>query len=446
MRSLFSKIFGSMIITITLVLIIVLGSMYISTRISTSKWHDTIIEEYTEIVTKNLAFAEEQETLGRTVIFEDIIINSIDDNRITGLTFYDTSGEQLFRWSRKNGDDPRTANEINLKAYDLPIEYLGEQMGVAKVLTISPNTYDITKDYINRLLFTLLISFVTSVLCSFILAYLLSKNIMTPITQISDSLSKLTEGINTAEINTKTDIKELYDISKAAERLQQEIISNERSRAAWLNNIGHDLNTPVTSLRVQIEGLCDHVFTPSDKIFNSMNDELVTLGNRISSFIDLAQLDSPDQKVNYTVVHSSELVDVLKYSFQDIKKTKDISVLQEIEKFDFSTDLSLITKAFGAILDNAFNYTPEGGDIHIYGKDVPEGILFTVENTGMISPEILPQIFHELIKDDFSRGKSGAGLGLSVVKRITTLLGGTVSIRNTEYNMVQCKVLLPKKA
>ncbi len=445
MRSLFSKIFSSIIITSICMLIIVLGSMYVATRISTNKWNDKIVENYQEILEKNLAFAEEQESLGRTVIFKDIIINSIEDNRISAITFTNTDAEEGFRWTSEKETAERPPKDLNRTTSEIPIEYMGVATGTVEVITLSPNNYELTKDYINRLLFTLVISLIASVIISLILAYLLSKKIATPITQISRSLAQLTEGINSAEINTNIQIKELFDISKAAERLQQEFISNERSRATWLNNIGHDLNTPVTSLRVQIEGLSDHVFTPSDKIFNSMKNELTILGNRISSFMDLSQLDSPDLEVVYSNIHSSEFLLPLLSSYEELQNKRSIEVVHEIENFTFSSDLELLTKATGAILENAFAYTPDGGIIRVFGKEVPEGTLFIIENTGRISPDILPQIFHELIKDDFSRGRSGAGLGLSVVKRITTLLEGTVTLKNTEDAMVQCRLLLPHK-
>ena len=128
----------------------------------------------------------------------------------------------------------------------------------------------------------------------------------------------------------------------------------------------------------------------------------------------------------------------------------------------FFCDPLLLQRCLSNIVQNAFQYTKEGGEVKfILDRIEDEGggkVRIRILNTGSI-PEIdLPKIFNRLYRGDRSRSTAGSGLGLSIAKAVVSLHHGSVSVRNippgedgagcnkTETPMVCVSVLIPESA
>ena len=446
MRTLFSRIFGSIIITVLLVLAIVFASIYISSVQATNRWNEEIVSEFTSNLQTNLQFAEEQEDLGKSVVLTDVIVNSIEDTRISYLSFTDTEGNEVISMKRDPADEDDGAHpskDMVPRGFDIPVMYAGNLMGTVTIGTFSPSAFKMTQDLFDKILTALISSILAAVVISTVLAVILSKNISKPISQISESLSMITRGNSTAEIRNISSIREIERITDDVRALQKEITDNERERSNWLKNIGHDLNTPVTALKVRIEGLLDGVFPPSEKMYAQMKRELLVLENRIHSFMDLSLLDSPDITISPSRIQSKPFLNGLLNAFSDLEERKSIEVQHKIEDFTFFADQFLLTKALDAVIENAFIYTPEGGEITATCYSGSRYIFFSIENTGRIPEDSIPSLFKDLVRGDLSRTTSGSGLGLTLAKRVSNLLDGTISLDNLPEGKVLCTIRLP---
>jgi len=96
-----------------------------------------------------------------------------------------------------------------------------------------------------------------------------------------------------------------------------------------------------------------------------------------------------------------------------------------------SGDDTRLRQVVANLLDNAIKYTPARGSISVVLRDGPEAVLLRVRDTGVgIPTDLLPLIFYPFVQNrqDLARSQGGLGLGLSLVKRIVELHGGSVSV------------------
>ena len=179
-------------------------------------------------------------------------------------------------------------------------------------------------------------------------------------------------------------------------------------------------------------------------MYAQMKRELLVIETRIHSFMDLSQLDSPDLRVTPSRIQSSSFFHGLLNAFSDLGTRKSIHLTQNIEDFSFYTDQLLLTKALDAVvIENAFIYTPEGGEITTSCYTGSRYVFFSIENTGRIPEDSISSLFKDLVRGDLSRTTSGSGLGLTLAKRASNLLDGTISLDNLPEGKVLCTIRLP---
>ena len=109
------------------------------------------------------------------------------------------------------------------------------------------------------------------------------------------------------------------------------------------------------------------------------------------------------------------------------------------------TDRSGLQRIIYNLLENALKYNQKGGSISLDANFRDNQVIIVVQDTGVgISPNDLPYIFDRFYRTDYSRSKPGNGLGLSLVKAITTNLGGTVDVKSRVNDGSAFLVSLPQ--
>jgi signal transduction histidine kinase len=107
----------------------------------------------------------------------------------------------------------------------------------------------------------------------------------------------------------------------------------------------------------------------------------------------------------------------------------------------------LLRRVLGILLDNALKYTPRGGLVTVATRSTGMEALVEVRDTGIgITPDALPHVFDRFYRADAARAaSSGAGLGLSIARRIIELHGGTISVRAARGGGTIVSVILPAR-
>jgi signal transduction histidine kinase/CheY-like chemotaxis protein len=229
---------------------------------------------------------------------------------------------------------------------------------------------------------------------------------------------------------------------KAAETRNTELLESERTarHAAEIENrrkdeflamLGHELRNPLSAitsatslLRLRI-GDDPALRRPAD-IIHRQSDHLRSL---LNDLLDLSRVVYGKVQLD---VQPTDLGVLITGSINNMMETSKLArhtFSFRTEPIMVSVDRTRMEQIFSNLIDNAVKYTDEGGSIKVLVA-VQDGMaLLRVSDTGVgIGPELLPYVFDVFVQGDntLARTKGGMGIGLSLIKKLVTLHGGTV--------------------
>ena len=246
-------------------------------------------------------------------------------------------------------------------------------------------------------------------------------------------------------------VNEFDRILDSVKKLKNRLLHEETLRRQWMQDISHDLRTPLTAVKMQVEGMNDGVLDATAERFAALYSELTIIEKLVWNLQDLSRFESPEMKIALTDVNAWKFADDVSARFAFLAEKKKIKFSVEkkcAEDFDFKADPLLLMRCVSNLLQNAFQYTAEGGEVMLCTEKLEaDRVKISVLNIGAISGEDIPHVFDRLYRGDRSRSTAGSGLGLSIAQAIAILHGGKIEVQNaTNERGEKCvcfAVLLP---
>ena len=220
-----------------------------------------------------------------------------------------------------------------------------------------------------------------------------------------------------------------------AERSQQQLDVLRRDLVAWA---GHDLRTPLTSIRAILSALADGLVEDDEtrqRYLRTAQKDIQSLSHLIDDLFEMAQADAGGLQLNLEQGSIADLIsDTLeRFSAQAQQQGIRLEGSAAAGVDPVHMDTPRIGRVLSNLVGNALRHTPSGGRITLTAIRQRDGLLVRVEDTGEgIRPEDLPNVFERFYRGEKSRSRAtgGAGLGLAIAKGIVEAHHGRIGIES----------------
>lgn len=228
-------------------------------------------------------------------------------------------------------------------------------------------------------------------------------------------------------------------LTETNERLATEITEREAAERAnhardeFLAMLGHELRNPLSAIAsaaslldmptiaVELKSRAQGIIERQTRQLSSIVDDLLDLTRVMSGKIDLARHP----------LNLAEVVATCVETFRAAGRLETHRLTQDLTPCWVDGDPTRIEQIASNLIDNAIKYTPPGGKIHVaVMNDGGQSVLTVTDNGIGIKVDLLPRIFDLFMQDPnaLDRARGGLGIGLSLVRRLVALHGGTVDV------------------
>jgi two-component system sensor histidine kinase BaeS len=286
------------------------------------------------------------------------------------------------------------------------------------------------------------------VLLAAVVAFLLSKQLLRPVQKLTAG----TRALKLRRFGTRIEIEsrdELGQLAADFNTMAQTLESYEHMRRQWISDIAHELRTPLSILRGEIEALRDGV----RKVTRDTLDSLYSATRHLSEIVnDLHELSLADTGAlsikKVPIVPATVLKQTLSHFKQDFAENR-IKIENGLENHHPVTiigDADRLRQLFSNLVENTLRYADAPGTLKIGQECTANRLILFFEDSGPGVPEgALDRLFDRLYRVDRSRSRAqgGSGLGLSICKSIVNALDGEIRASNGNSGGLRIEVELP---
>ena len=263
--------------------------------------------------------------------------------------------------------------------------------------------------------------------------YLFSKSILLPLAKLNDKIKNSTVSTLSDKLsvpNSDDEIAELtVSFNKMTDRIQEAFLFQQQ----FSGNVAHELRTPLTIMKTKIdvfEKRENHTPAEYKELILNQKNQLICLSEIIQTLLEITNTDIVQEKEYFLV---SDMVENILLDFSNMTVQKNIYISTDLQNVEIYGNVDLLYRAFSNLIQNSIRYNVKNGNIYISAKQKQHNTVIQICDTGIgISEENRQRIFEPFFRVDKSRSREmgGAGLGLSIVKKIVEKHDGTITVSN----------------
>jgi two-component system sensor histidine kinase BaeS len=313
----------------------------------------------------------------------------------------------------------------------------GSEIGRLEVKFLRPKKEAVFIERSNRLL---LISLLALGGIAILLSVVFSRRLTNPIEGLTDAAAAIGEG-NLKRRVAIAGHDELSRLADAFNRMAQSLELQESLRRKLTSNVAHELRTPISAIRGELEGMIDGFIPADGEHLQSLYAEIGRLRKILEGIEELSQAEASGLTLRKQEILLQPFLGNIVERFTKVFQDKGVGIdLQCDAGLKVNADPDRLSQIVINLISNALKATGSGGSVRVTAGAAEGGTALEVTDDGTgIRPEDLPYIFER-----FYRGPGGGlGLGLTIVKELAEAHGGRVSASSEDGRGSTFTVLLP---
>jgi signal transduction histidine kinase len=251
-----------------------------------------------------------------------------------------------------------------------------------------------------------------------------------PLQSLLGTVRAIEAGALDARVAVRATGDELDELAQLFNRMLGKISGLMTGMRSMVDNVAHDLRTPVTRIR----GAAELALRPEATIADTRTaladtlEEADYLLRMLNTHMDISEAETGVLKLKFEPIDASELIVAAADLFLHVAEDKGVALrIGTIGDVRFIGDRDRMRQVLANLIDNAIKYTPAGGLIEITARlQQGSAIISVADNGSGVAADDLPHVWDRTYRSDQSRGQRGLGLGLSLVKAVVEAHRGTV--------------------
>lgn len=355
-----------------------------------------------------------------------------------GLTLLDTSGQAVAVAGSGRGNRPR-ATELS---ENLPIEVDGQEVGRLVVegppgQVMAGHTGQQFLSEVNR---AILLAGLIAVALALILGIALARGLTRPLARLTEATHAMAAGDLDQQVKVGGN-DELNELAGSFNSMAAALAANERQRQQLFADIAHELRTPLSVLRGQLEGMLDGVLALSPENLSLANEETILLGRLVDELRALSLAESGQLPLDKRPLDLGLVASNMQAAFEPLAESEGIrlELVVAADLPEVRADEARLQQVLGNLLSNALRHAGHGDvpdpEVRLL-VSVPESAgvvrVSVADNGPGLSPEAQQHVFDRFWRADAgrSRDRGGSGLGLAISRGIVLAHGGQIWVES----------------
>lgn len=264
----------------------------------------------------------------------------------------------------------------------------------------------------------------------------IAQRALAPIRELNEAVRAIIDtGRIDARISPRKTAGELHDLVVSFNQMLERIDRLIQGMRGVLDNVAHDLRTPLARLRglaeMALQNPCDVV--SSREALADCLEESERVLTMLNTLMDISEAETGAMRLDLKNVCVNAVVEQVVDLYRHVAEEKNIRLsVTSGREGAAQADENRLRQAIGNLVDNAVKYTPDGGAVGIEIAHATGQVIIGVRDSGIGIPrEELPHVWERLYRGDKSRSQRGLGLGLSLVQAIAQAHAGRCEVEST---------------
>lgn len=334
--------------------------------------------------------------------------------------------------------------EAQSDAESIPILMNGEKVGT---LIATTRKGQLEENFVDSIKTAHIKAGIFATIVVLVMGIYLSRRISKPLVELSEAAKNIASRKLSHRVIIHTN-DEIGEVGKAFNQMAESLESNEVLRKNLIADVAHELRTPLSILRGNLELLEDAVIQPSPEVFASLHEESIRISRLVEDLQSLSHADAGEMKFDFSMEDLSQVVQNAATELAREAAKKDIEIdVQATESIPILMDRYRIGQVLYNLISNAIRYT-EQGQVQVTVTNMPHCAKVEVCDHGPgIEKEHLPFLFDRFYRAEKSRNRmrGGSGLGLAIAKSFVEAHGGEILVESELDQGSKFIFTLPKK-